>query len=259
MMDTEIYYSESRELWQYTMEQDLYPGELIVEIGRFFLGAPYRAGTLETPGREKLIVNLAEFDCVTFVETVLALALCAASGKMLPSELQKRIKAIRYRQGKIDGYGSRLHYFTDWLRDNEKKEVLKDISRDLKGRPCRKKINFMTMHRDLYPALKNPATVDTLRRIENNLSRKTFHIIGKNTFNAIKAKIQSGDIIAFASGLEGLDIAHAGFAVRQGNSLNLLHASSKEGAVVISKISLAAYLKANKNFTGILVARFYRV
>ncbi len=259
MMETDIYYSESRELWQYTMEQDLYPGELIIEIGRFFLGTPYRAGTLDAPGREKLVVNLAEFDCFTFVETILALALCAASGKMLPTELQKRIKAIRYRQGKIDGYGSRLHYFIDWLRDNEKKNVLKDISQGLKGKPCRKKINFMTSHSDLYAGLKNPATVDSIRRIEKNLSRRTFHIIGKNTVNAIKTKIQSGDIIAFASGKEGLDVAHAGFAVRQGKSLRLLHASSKEGAVVISKVSLAAYLKSNKNFTGIIVARSFRV
>ncbi|PKN05428.1 MAG: DUF1460 domain-containing protein [Deltaproteobacteria bacterium HGW-Deltaproteobacteria-9] len=259
MMETEIYYSERKELWQYTMEQDLHPGELIIEIGSFFLGAPYRAGMLDTPGREKLVVNLAEFDCVTFVETVLALAGCAASGKLLPSELQKRIKSIRYRQGKIDGYGSRLHYFTDWLRDNEKKKVLKDISRDLKGKPVRKKINFMTSHSELYAALKNPAMVDSMRQIEKNLSRKTFHVIGKKAVNAIKAKIQSGDIIAFAAGQEGLDVAHAGFAVRQGKSLRLLHASSKEGAVAISKISLAAYLKANKNFTGIIVARFCRV
>jgi len=259
MMETEIYYSERKELWQYTMEQDLHPGELIIEIGSFFLGAPYRAGMLDTPGREKPVVNLAEFDCVTFVETVLALAGCAASGKLLPSELQKRIKSIRYRQGKIDGYGSRLHYFTDWLRDNEKKKVLKDISRDLKGKPVRKKINFMTSHSELYAALKNPAMVDSMRQIEKKLSRKTFHVIDKKTVNAIKAKIQSGDIIAFAAGQEGLDVAHAGFAVRQGKSLRLLHASSKEGAVAISKISLAAYLKSNKNFTGIIVARFCRV
>lgn len=258
-METEIYYSERKELWQFTMEQDLFPGELIVEIGRFFLGAPYGAGTLEKPGREKLVVNLAEFDCATFVETVLALAGCAASGKLSPSELQKRIKSIRYRQGIIDGYESRLHYFTDWLRDNEKKKVLKDISQDLKGKPRRKKINFMTSHSDLYAALKKPAMVDSMRRIEKNLSRKTFHIIGKNTINEIKAKIQSGDIIAFASSQEGLDVAHAGFAVRQGKSLRLLHASSKEGAVGISKISLVAYLKSNKNFTGIIVARFCRV
>ncbi len=255
MMEPEIYHSERRELWQCTMEQDLFPGNLVIEIGHFFLGAPYQEGTLEKPGREKLVVNLAEFDCTTFVETVLTLAGCAATGKLSPSEFRKIIKFIRYREGKIDGYVSRLHYFTDWLRDNEKKQILKDISRDLKGKPCRNKINFMTSHSDGYAALKNPAAFDRMRQLEKNLSRRTFHVIGKNTFNTVKTKIQNGDIIAFAADQEGLDVAHAGFAVRQGKSLRLLHASGKEGAVVISKKTLEAYLKSNKNFTGIIVAR----
>lgn len=259
MMESEIYHSERRELWQCTMEQDLFPGNLVIEIGRFFLGAPYQSGTLETPGREKLVINLAEFDCTTFVETVLALSGCTATGKLSPSEFWKKIKFIRYRQGKIDGYVSRLHYFSDWIRDNEKKKVLKDISRDLKGRPGRKKINFMTSHRDLYAALNNNAVVDRMRQLENNLSRRTFHVISKSTINTVKTKIQNGDIIAFTADQEGLDIAHVGFAVRQGKSLRLMHASSKEGAVVISKKTLTAYLKSNKNFTGIIVARFCRV
>jgi hypothetical protein len=38
--------------------------------------------------------------------------------------------------------------------------------------------------------------------------------------------------------------------------LHLLHASGKEGGVVISKKTLAAYLKSNKKFTGIIIARF---
>ncbi len=101
---------------RHALEQDLFPGDLIIEIGRFFLGAPYQAGTLEAAGREKLVINLAEFDCTTFVETVLALARCAAAGKLSPSEFRKNVKFIRYRQAKIDGYASRLHYFTDWLQ-----------------------------------------------------------------------------------------------------------------------------------------------
>ena len=80
---------------------------------------------MKIAGKEKLIVNVSGFDCTTFVETVLALAKCAAAGKLSRSEFRKNLKLIRYRQGKIDGYSSRLHYFTDWLSDNEKKKILK--------------------------------------------------------------------------------------------------------------------------------------
>ena len=90
---------------------------------------------------------------------------------------------------------------------------------------------------------------------EKNLSRRNFTIIDKNKVSARIKTIQTGDIIAFATDAEGLDVAHVGFALWQGKSLYLLHASSKEGAVVISKKTLAAYLKSNKNYTGIIIAR----
>ncbi|HUN54051.1 MAG TPA: N-acetylmuramoyl-L-alanine amidase-like domain-containing protein [Smithella sp.] len=234
---------------------DLSYGDLIVEIGRLFINIPYKEGTLECPGHEKLIVNLSAFDCTTFVETVIALTKCAASGNISQYELKKNLKLIRYRRGKIDGYASRLHYFTDWLRDNENKKIITDISRRLGGKPQRKKIDFMTAHRELYAALINEGERRQLSIMEKNLSRKTFYIIGEKSFGAIKTEFKNGDIIAFATRDEGLDIAHVGFALWQGRGLYLLHASKKEGGVVISQKTLLACLKQNKNYSGIIAAR----
>ncbi len=256
-MESEINVSEEKEIWQSAVLQNLFPGDLIAELGRLFLAKPYKAGTLDGPGRERLAVNLDEFDCTTFVESVLALAMYARGGNPSLSEFRKNLKFIRYRQGQISGYASRLHYFSDWLQDNQKKKVLVDVTRLLGGKPVRKKINFMTTHRDLYAALKNQKTFETMLQIEKSLSRKTFDVIASGRVSAIEAKIQNGDIIAFASDDEGLDVAHVGFALRQGKSLRLMHASVKEGAVVVSAKTLAAYLKANKKFSGILVSRIF--
>jgi hypothetical protein len=231
-------------------------GDLIAEIGRLFINKPYKAGTLEAPGKEKLIVNISAFDCTTFVENVLALAQCTAAGRLSKHEFRNNLKSIRYRYGKIDGYSSRLHYFTDWLRDNEKKNFLIDVSRSLGAKPKHTKINFMTTHRELYAALENKAQLAKMLRVEKNLSRKVFYIIEKDKVSTQKAKIRNGDVIAFATNQEGLDVAHAGFAFWQGKSLRLLHASKKEGAVIISKKTLTTYLKSNKKFTGIIIARF---
>ena len=230
-------------------------GDLIIAIGRFFLGAPYGANTLEPPGSEKLVVNFQEFDCTTFVETVLALAKCASAGKMSRSEFRRTLLLIRYRGDTLDGYSSRLHYFTDWLRDNEKKKILKDIGRHLGGQPQRKEINFMTSHRAAYPALRNEDEFQKMLAVEKNISRKVFQVIGNDEVTSQTAKIQNGDIIAFVATQDGLDVAHTGFACRQGNNLHLLHASSKEGAVAISEKTLAAFLKSNKKFTGVIAAR----
>jgi cell wall-associated NlpC family hydrolase len=239
-----------------TKENDPSYGDLIITIASLFINAPYRAATLEAPGKEKLIVNLSGFDCTTFVETVLTLARCALHGKITPAEFRRTLKLIRYRQGTINGYSSRLHYFTDWLRDNEKKKILKDVSRQFDAKAQHKKINYMTTHRTSYPALKSEDEFQKILLVEKNLSRKVFHITSKDKVSEQKAKIQNGDIIAFATNQAGLDVAHVGFAVWLGKSLRLLHASSKEGSVVISKKTLLAYLKSNKKFTGIIIARF---
>jgi hypothetical protein len=237
-------------------ESDSFCGNLIVEIGCLFINVPYKAGTLENLGKEKLIVNVSGFDCTTFVETVLALARGTVAGKLSRPKLRKNLKLIRYRQGKIDGYSSRLHYFTDWLRDNEKKKIIKDISRHFDAEAQREKINYMTLNRVSYPALKNEFEFQKMRLVEKNLSRKVFHIIGRDKVSRQKTKIKNGDVIAFATKDEGLDVAHAGFAIWQGKNLHLLHASNNEGGVVISKRTLVAYLKSNTKFTGIIIARF---
>jgi hypothetical protein len=95
-----------------------------------------------------------------------------------------------------------------------------------------------------------------MRLVEKNLSRKVFYFIDGDKVSRQKTKINNGDVIAFTTKDEGLDVAHVGFAIWQGKNLHLLHASSKEGGVVISKKTLVAYLKSNKKFAGIIIARF---
>ena len=254
-MEEENYYSETGEVWRSELTQDLFPGELIAQIGRSFLGVPYRAGTLEKKGRERLVATLTAFDCTTFVETVLALACCVRKGKLSAPEFHKHLKYIRYRGGKVDGYASRLHYFTDWLGDNEQKKVVTGVTRLYGGKPRRKKINFMTTHRDLYSALASPAALARMRSVEKRLSTKTVYVLSGRVFRR-KTGIQTGDVVAFTTDQQGLDVVHAGFAVKVGRSLRLLHASSKEGAVVLSKETLPAYFRDNKKFSGMMVARF---
>jgi len=254
-MDSEKYHSEVKEIWQSGVLQNLFPGDLMVELGRCFLKTPYRAGTLESPGREKLVANLNEFDCTTFVETVLALALHSDGADLSPAQFLKHLKLIRYRRGKIEGYASRLHYFTDWLFDNQRKKILTDVTGSLGGKPVRKKIHFMTTHRTLYAALKNKTVYEKILQVEKNLSRKTVDIIERHRIDAAEKKLRNGDIVAFASGEEGLDVSHVGLAARQGKIVKLLHASSKEGAVVLSRRTLADYVKSNPKITGIIVAR----
>ncbi len=127
-------------------------GDLICAIGGYFLGTPYETGILETGRKERLIVNFEKFDCFTFVETLLVLTRCVTGNKISAQEFRRQLQFIRYRKGIIDGYSSRLHYFTDWLTDNEKKKILKDSH--FFGVTANAEDQFHDVHRTSYPALK---------------------------------------------------------------------------------------------------------
>ena len=98
-------------------------------FARQFLGVPYVAHTLEVNDNEQLVVNTRQLDCTTLVETVSALTICASHGKKAWGDYLSTLRLLRYRQGKLDGYASRLHYFSDWIRD---KQEMKMVTVELK-------------------------------------------------------------------------------------------------------------------------------
>jgi len=230
-------------------------GDLIVEVGLHFLDAPYEAGTLERKGPERLVVNLRAFDCVTFVENAVVLAGMIRAGKTAFGDYATALERIRYRGGRRDGYPSRLHYFTDWLRDNGRKGVIREITRDLGGIPYRKAFYELTDHQKEHPPLRGAADFRRMRIVEAACSRRTFHCIPKADLPGMEKRIENGDIIAVATDADGIDVSHAGIAVRLRGRLHLLHASSRAGRVVLSDITLHRYLQARRARTGIIVGR----
>lgn len=229
--------------------------EIVLDIGRFFLGAPYGAGTLETKGVERLVVNLKEFDCFTFVENVVALAWQVESKEKSFPAFKKLLQRIRYRRGQLKGYSSRLHYFSDWIHDNQKKGILRDVTAKIGGRPLRKTVNFLTTNSNRYPPLKNAAELHRLKSIERRISKRSLFFIPKKALRFSEDRIHGGDLVAITTNIEGLDVQHVGLAARVKERLHMIHASSTEGKVVLSKRTLYRYLMQSKARSGILVAR----
>ena len=88
-------------------------GEVMIAVGTSFLGTPYVAYAIEVPGDERLVINMQGLDCVSLTENSLALSRCIKSGKTTFDDYKRQMKRIRYRNGVIDRYPSRLHYFSD--------------------------------------------------------------------------------------------------------------------------------------------------
>ena len=210
-----------------------------------FLDVPYVEHTLDLEGPEELVLNCDEMDCTTFVEYVLAEALCPmVNGDISESTFAQNVVNIRYRDGKINGYTSRLHYISDWINNGVRNGFLEDIT-------------ARSTHPQEYKQLANsPENVATMKRIEESLTGQTIHYLPKDKvpYNGL-SWIKNGDIIAITTNTPGLDIAHMGIAFYADGKLTLIHASSKEGKVVASTTTLTQMLQDNGKWTGIRVLR----
>lgn len=227
------------------------------------MGKPYVAHTLEENQTEQLVVNLHQFDCTTFVETISALSLAwhdlpdKKNSVQLETLFRKYLTKVRYRNGQIDGYASRLHYFSEWLRDNERKGLLQDVTPLLAGNvKVSKPLSYMTAKTVRYPPLSDPAVFKQMAQIETNLSQESFAFIPKKNLRKAEPNLRDGDIVMLSAARPGLDMKHCGFAVWQNNRVYLLHASSDRGRVVITSQPLTEYVSSKKALSGIRVARF---
>jgi hypothetical protein len=230
-------------------------GETVVRIAERFVGEPYIPHTLELDGEERLVVNLREFDCVTLVENVLAFARLIRTGEDDFGAFRRELQRIRYRGGALEGYGSRLHYFSEWIFDNEQRGLVRDITREIGGVVIDEPVDFMTRNPQAYRQLADPSTVNRIREIETSLSRRQRHYIPQDRIAALASSIEDGDIIAATSSIRGLDVAHTGFAIWRNGQLHLLHAPLVGTVVEISDSPLAQRILGIRGQDGIMVAR----
>ncbi len=227
--------------------------ERVLAVAHSFRGAPY--GTLAKGSEEYLVLDARLLDCWTFVELSVAIALAAQQLNADPLTVADYVHQLRYWGGTIDGYASRVHYLSGWLRQGQDLGYWNDITRELGGRPFRKDICYMSTHPELYPPLKNPETLRRIRQVETRLSRRIHYYIPQQDIEQVESQIQDGDIIAITSSKAGLDFAHLGFATRQNGRVHLLHASSLQKCVVVSAQPIGAYVRAQKGQSGIAVIR----
>lgn len=234
------------------------PADRITFIAGQFLGAPYVAATLEGEP-EMLTVNTSEFDCTTFVETVIALALTAAVDSTTYLDFIDNLAALRYRNGVVDGYASRLHYVTDWIVCNSERNIFTEITNQ-NPRVAHKKIslNYMSKHRRSYPALaSNNEAYNDILDVEKPFLNYNMPYIPKAAVGTPQCSkwLKNGDIVFITTSLQGLDVTHMGIIVFQRGMPYLLHASSKGKQVIVDPQPLSNYLQSNSNAIGIRVVR----
>lgn len=234
-------------------------------FARSLVGTPYVGGTLDNSKEEELVVNLRELDCTTLVENVLALTLAERKAEPSFCDFCHYLEKVRYNNGRMNGYASRNHYFSSWIKSNVAQGYVREISTGRKGEEFpftsvqKLSLGFMTSNAHRYPMLKNNLTeIPKIAACEKILSGEEVRYIPKSEISNLSESdgvITTGDILAVVTKVGGLDVAHVGFAVWEHGQLYLLHASSEQKKVVLDKQILSEYLKKRSSWLGVRVVR----
>lgn len=241
--------------------------QLIQQVAKSFLGARYQGGLLDRSTEEKLVLSLQEFDCILFVETVLGIVQIIKDQKFAgvtfptldntqktaPDRFAQHIQNLRYRNGYIS-YCDRLHYFTDWVYENQRRGILRDITASLGGIPDTAPLNFMTQNRQSYPQIRtNNRQLECINQRELFLAKVPRFYVPIERLPSIYQQLRSGDIIGIATKVKGLDVTHTGFVYISGSQIGFIHASPS-GQVVIAP-DLAIYTRRVPESKGIVIVR----
>lgn len=201
-------------------------GNRIEILSRHFLGLPYKTnlvGSADTS--EMFMASLDGFDCVTYVETILALARSSSV-----DEFTEWLRAIRYEEGRVK-WERRNHYMASWIRNNIKKGILRRIS----GR---------------VPVISKERTLNVVPGLPPKKAR--FVCVPKTSIGKLKPHLKTGDLIFFASTRKHLDVFHCGIVVRDGERALMRHAARSRNGVV--EQDLSEFLKSNR-MAGVIVVR----
>jgi hypothetical protein len=240
-------------------------GPAVTRVGELAAGTPYEPATLEaylraggSPARiEPLTLSLTRFDCVTLVESCLAVARVAGDeGTPSWERFGREVERMRYRDGERRGYASRLHYFSEWITDSARRGLVRDRSAELGGMEDARPLRFMTEHRASYPALADDGVFREIEATERRLDGHPRRVIPTKRIPEAVDRIDTGDVLAFATEIPGLDVTHAALAYRGADRvLRVLHAPLSGGVVAVASATLPEYVAAIRRATGILVAR----
>ena len=246
----EKWLTEGLEYWRQTGDVP----SLIAHYAQRQLGITYVGGLLDEPDSEQLVVTLDGSDCVIYVEMSLAMAMTTLQARTSYDAFRDNLKLIRYREGEIDGYPSRLHYFSDWMLTNQDKGLVGLQFQD-EGLPVIDPPDFMSRNRENYRHLADDDEMFAqIRAMEERLAGMRLAYIPQERIPEFESRLRTGDILGFVTTIDGLDITHTGLVKMDGERAGFYHASMT-GSVIVDPATIHEYTMNRRNVNGIVIAR----
>jgi hypothetical protein len=231
-------------------------GDFVARVAQAQLGKPY--GNPPNPrGGEAVRLGFRAFQCVSFVESSLAVARCLwRNSPELLGCLVHELTSLRYRGGHIDGYASRLHYYEEWLADNASRANVELLTQRLGGVTTPRQATYMTHHPELYGPLTDPNIFARIAAMEVQVGALHPAVVPREQVESVLPWLQNGDVVAVTTFRPDILVSHTGFVRRHADgSVHLLHASSAKHHVVETEDSLSTYILQRAGRHGLMVAR----
>lgn len=238
------------------------PNELVAFYAQQLLGTPYVAHTLEGD-TEMLTINIHQLDCTTFIETLYALTRTTMNGRYAWRDYAANLENLRYRDGVMGDYSSRLHYISEWIINNRGRGNLYEVTPDVPTVSYLvKDIDFMSTHKDSYVSLKDDSEmVAKIKSFEAGYRNHRMPYIKKQNLNRkeVKAALKNGDFVGLVTNIAGLDISHLGIVYKDDKGeIYLLDASMGGKKVMLEKSNMFAMLQNRKSNLGLRVFRMMK-
>ena len=239
----------SREVYGHIrgLMDDLEPEQVVAQLAQYFLGTPYAAFSLDEGGSERLRIDLRNFDCMLFVEQLLALGMSSSWDSFVAST-----RLLRYREGRVD-YCSRNHYFQNWAQSAVDQRFVVDLTKKLPGYKQRGlKLRYMSSNPSLYAPLSDAARFSCIQDNEFH-SKVVQDYLPTQRLREASAYLRSGDLFAVVTSVPGLDVTHMGVVIIDASGPIAIHAVPGRG--VIRSASLASYVQSVPQAIGVVVLR----
>ena len=219
----------------------------LVELGKYFIGRPYSHMALSKDNPEEVYYSLKDFDCVTFIENMLALY----ESNGLDSVYKKHLIELRYAKSNDIRYETRLHYLSSALEKWQQMGIISQIHSKNES-VLKKDIHYLSA----YLAGKHfKIDLNQIKSTERAISGKPMNFIDRKHIAQFLPMLKSGDIVAFISKRNDLDFKHVGFIRVQHGKAFLLHASQEKKVICISDQDVATYVLNHPQMIGIQVYR----
>jgi len=205
----------------------------------YFRGYPY----LDSPlgeGFERPRIRTDGFDCMTYVETCLALAISESAEDILTN-----LDRIRYRDGVAD-FEHRNHFVSlDWLPNN--RWLLRPLD-EFSDTSITRDIDRAAFFEKNGHRLSAESELTGVEHIESR-------IISPSGFTEISLSRLDCTVAMFAGRLDWMVVSHMGLLFAEGDEIILRHASSVHRKVV--ELPLSDYFEINRSLRGAICAEIF--